>query len=108
MTADDYTPTRLAMRQAYFNSRGFQGSPVEVAMLNGEFDRFLAAHDAEVLAAADRVPVTPDRDKLARWMKKRFAYGTFTHWRWQADMLLASSVFVPAVHERRSYPKESA
>ena len=99
MTADDYTPTTEEVRDAYLDACRWGST---------QFDCWLAAHDAEVLAAADRVPVTPDRDKLARWMKKRFAYGTFTHWRWQADMLLASSVFVPAVHRRRSYPKESA
>ena len=53
----DYTPTTEDIKQRYWASRYGTDAVIRVipqakSMFSSEFDRWLAAHDAEVLAAA--------------------------------------------------------
>lgn len=57
----DYTPTTEDVKQRYWASRYGTDAVIRVmpqakSMFSSEFDRWLAAHDAEVLAAAGVAP----------------------------------------------------
>lgn len=53
MAEDEYTPTTERIADAYCNARAHLfGPPDEWKKRRAEFDRWLAAHDAQVKAAA--------------------------------------------------------
>lgn len=57
--SDKYTPTTEEVRRKYARGMRSDGTPVLFVKWQKEFDRWLAAHDAEVLAAAGVAPHAP-------------------------------------------------
>lgn len=81
----DYTPTTEAVRAKYARGTRSDGTHAQFVKWQKEFDRWLAAHDAEVLAAAGVVPEPSDF-----WEYKEVGRGgeyiTFRRPKWSAPV----------------------
>jgi hypothetical protein len=82
MTDDEYTPTTDEVRDRASAQAGYTSGMVEA--MTAEFDRWLAAHDAEVAAKAlralaDNLGVNVGDDDSEWWQGYRQAQREFVH-----------------------------